>query len=135
MIGILAAFLIFSPFTALADSGGSKACEPLEVQLKADPESVDLHKKLIECYFHAETASLGSPSEQAELEKARAEQLRWMVQHAPTDKFACSAFAVIWEDRNPDDYVDIKSEWMTQVGAHPKDAQVLADAACFMAQA
>ena len=135
MIRILAAFLIFSPFTALADSGGAKACEPLDAQLKADPESVDLHKKLIECYFHAEIASLGSPSQRAELEKARAEQLRWMAQHAPTDEFACSPSAVIFEDQYPDDYVAIKSAWMTQVEAHPKDARVLADAACFMAQA
>lgn len=135
MIRILAAFLIFSPFTAWADSAGAKACEPLEAQSKADPESVDLHKKLIECYFHAETASFGSPSQRAESEKARAEQLRWMVQHAPTDEYACSPFAVIFEDRYPDDYIVVKSAWMTQVEAHPKDARVLADAACFMTQA
>lgn len=132
MLRSLLVLLMISPFTAFADSTSTNACQSLEAQLKADPESVDLHKKLIDCYFHAEVQSFQSPSHGAEFVKLRVEQVRWMVQHAPTEKFACTVPAKIDSHRYADDYAAMKKEWTDQVQAHPEDAHVLIDAACFM---
>ena len=79
--------LLFSFLALLVRAEDAKSCDALEAQLKTDAASVELHQKLIECYFHAE---IQSPSRRKEIEKERAAQVLWLVQHAPESKFAGS---------------------------------------------
>src|SRR5437764_1141332 len=121
--------LLFSALALLARAEDADSCGTLEAQLKTDAASVELHQKLIDCYFHAE---IQSPSRRAEIEKERAAQVLWLVQHAPEAKFAGLSQANIDAYRYPEDYTEIKNEWMAQVKAHSKNAQVLVNAVHFM---
>src|SRR2546421_12165442 len=82
MLRKILVLLLFSTFAVLTRSEDAKSdsCEPLEAQLKTDAGNVELHQKLIECYFNAE---IHSPSRRAEIEKARPAQRLGLGAHTP----------------------------------------------------
>ena len=131
MLRKILVLLLFSTSAVLTRSEDAKSdsCEPMEAQLKTDAGNLELHQKLIECYFNAE---IHSPSRRAEIEKARAAQELWLVQHAPESKFAGSVAASIDSYSYPGDYTEIKNAWMAQVKTHAENANVLANAAKFL---
>ncbi|HZR28725.1 MAG TPA: tetratricopeptide repeat protein [Terriglobales bacterium] len=113
------------------DRGDGNSCQELEAQLKTASGDATLHEKLIQCYFQSEIRA-GSQSERAGIEKSRAEQVLWLVQHAPEESLAGSPLATIENYFYPEDYVRIKQAWMDQVQAHPGNANILLHAAHFM---
>src|SRR5205807_6102552 len=70
MLRKILVLLLFSTSAVLTRSQDAKSnsCESLEAQLKTDAGNVELHQKLIECYFNAE---IYSPSRLAVIENAR----------------------------------------------------------------
>ena len=127
MLRKILVLLLFSTSAVLTRGQDAKSdsCESLEAQLKTDAGNVELHQRLIECYFNAE---IHSPSRRAEIEKARAAQVLWLVQHAPESKFAGSVPTSIDSYSYPGDYADVKNAWMAQVKTHAENANVLARA-------
>ena len=123
--------LLFSISAVLVHAEGFQAgsCEPLENQIKTNPGSVELRQKLIDCYFSAEGSS---PSHRTEIEKTRAAQVLWLVQHAPEATAAGSPQTNIDSYSYPEDYAEIKTAWMTQAAAHSDNAQILTHAAQFL---
>lgn len=111
-------------------------CQALKGQLKNDPDNVALHEEVARCLCDARLKAAleeGIGSEKVkEIVKVLADNVLWLVQHAPGGDFDDNPGRIIDGYSYPEDHERIKREWLKQVEAQPGNAKVLAHAATFL---
>jgi tetratricopeptide (TPR) repeat protein len=100
-----------------------KQAQKIETDLEKSGDSAELRAQL-----------LGYDSaRKANLRPSRLLAILWMIDHRTEDAIAGSVYCQIDQTDDPEGYAKAKAAWDAQVGAHPKDAPVAANAAAFFA--
>jgi tetratricopeptide (TPR) repeat protein len=96
----------------------------IEAQMAGSPHELALRILVLGYYFLGQRESDTARS-------ARQNHILWLIEHAPASSTAGSPEASILNRDDPQAYVEARSLWLDQVASHPRDTNILGNAAQF----